>query len=108
MDVAARHHLYPMLCVPRSLALRALLAESGIRTELRIGVRKTGESLAAHAWVEHRGLPLGEPAAIAERFTPLEPAGADGRHAVLFARIGENFADFRDQPLKTGDQPEVH
>ena len=71
VDVAARHHLYAMRCVPRALALRSLLAEAGIETELRIGVRKEGGELAAHAWIEHRGVPVGEAPQIAELFTPL-------------------------------------
>ncbi len=71
VDVAARHHLYPMRCVPRSLALRAFLAEEGIATELRIGVRKEGERLAAHAWIEHRGTPIGESPTVGKRFAPL-------------------------------------
>lgn len=84
VDVAARHHLYPMHCVPRALALRSLLAEEGVATELRIGVRKEGGRLAAHAWVEHRGAPIGEAPAIAERFTPL--ARTDGGESGKAAR----------------------
>lgn len=82
VDVAARHHLYAMPCVPRALALRSLLAEQGIATELRIGVRKEGGELAAHAWIEHRGEPLGEMPLIAERFPPLaRPNGAERARA---------------------------
>lgn len=71
VDVAARHHLYPMSCLPRALALRSLLAEEGVATDLRIGVRKEGAALAAHAWVELEGVPIGEIPSIAERFAPL-------------------------------------
>jgi hypothetical protein len=82
VDVAARHHLYPMHCVPRALALRSLLAEEGIVTEVRIGVRKEGERLAAHAWVEYLGTPIGEPPAVGERFAPLTRAdGGEGARA---------------------------
>ncbi|HEV7670201.1 MAG TPA: lasso peptide biosynthesis B2 protein [Thermoanaerobaculia bacterium] len=77
VDVAARHHLYPMLCVPRALALRSFLAEEGVETELRIGVRKEGDRLAAHAWVEHRGTPIGESSAVGERFAPLARTARD-------------------------------
>lgn len=76
VDVAARHHVYPMRCVPRALALRSFLAEEGIVTELRIGVRKEGDRLAAHAWIEHQGTPIGEASTVAERFAPL--ARTDG------------------------------
>ncbi len=73
VDVAARHHFYPMNCVPRALALRSFLAEEGVATELRIGVRREGEILAAHAWIELRGVPVGEAPTIDERFAILEP-----------------------------------
>lgn len=74
VDVAARHHLYSMPCVPRALALRSLLAEEGIVTELRIGVRKEGCRLAAHAWIEYRGMPIGEASTVLERFALLAPS----------------------------------
>jgi Transglutaminase-like superfamily len=82
VDVAARHHLYPMHCVPRALALRSLLAEEGIVTELRIGVRKEDDRLVAHAWVEHQGVPIGESLNVGERFAPLTRAdGGEGARA---------------------------
>ena len=37
-EAAARHHLYPMRCLPRALCLRWLLGRHGIAAELRIGV----------------------------------------------------------------------
>lgn len=75
VDIASRHHLYPMTCVPRALALRSLLAEVGVATELKIGVRKEGGALAAHAWIEHRGVPVGETPTVGERFIPLSREG---------------------------------
>ena len=57
---ASAHHLYPMRCLPRSLVLQTLLAREGIPAELRIGVRRQGGGLEAHAWVEHDGRPLAE------------------------------------------------
>jgi len=59
--IAARHHLRPMACLPQSLALQALLRRQGLPCELKIGVRRAGGELQAHAWVEHAGAPLGEP-----------------------------------------------
>lgn len=44
-------------CLMRSLVLTALLARRGIESRLIVGVRP-GETLLAHAWVEHRGQPL--------------------------------------------------
>ncbi|HXU43968.1 MAG TPA: lasso peptide biosynthesis B2 protein [Thermoanaerobaculia bacterium] len=73
VDVAGRHHLYPMRCLPRALALRHLLAEQGIETDLRFGVRKEGAELAAHAWLEIDGRPIGEPEQIDDRFSALLP-----------------------------------
>lgn len=70
---AAAHHLWPMSCLPRSLALWRLLRTRGIAARLRIGVRRES-GLAAHAWVEVDDLPISEPQAIAERFLPLAEA----------------------------------
>jgi hypothetical protein len=69
---AARHHLYPMRCVPRALTLRWLLGRHGLPAELKIGVLRQDGTLAAHAWVERDGRAIGEPAGIEERFAPLE------------------------------------
>lgn len=76
---AAAHHLLPMTCLPRALALRQMLRARGIASALRIGVRKENATLSAHAWVEVSGRALGEPEAIEERFRALLPlaGGAD-------------------------------
>jgi hypothetical protein len=58
--IAARHHLYPMTCLRRSLALQRLLAGSGVAADLRLGVRKQDGALQAHAWLEWDGQPVGE------------------------------------------------
>jgi len=71
---AARHHLYPMRCVPRALTLRWLLGRHGILAELKIGVLRQDGALTAHAWVEREGRAIGEPAGIEERFAPLGAA----------------------------------
>ena len=68
---AARHHLYPMRCLPRALCLRWLLGRHGIETDLRIGVARREAMLDAHAWVERQGRPLGEGPGVADRFAPL-------------------------------------
>jgi Transglutaminase-like superfamily len=44
-------------CLSQSLVLTALLARRGVPSTLVIGV-SPGESFGAHAWVEHRGVPL--------------------------------------------------
>lgn len=77
VGAASRHHLWTMTCLPRSLALQALLRRHGIEADLRIGVRREGGELQAHAWVEQAGSPVGEPADVELRFQPL----ASGRSA---------------------------
>ena len=57
---AARHHLYPMTCLRRALALKWLLSKRGVQTELRFGVRREAGNLDAHAWLEYRNAPIGE------------------------------------------------
>jgi Transglutaminase-like superfamily len=47
-------------CLPRSLTLWWLLRRRGIGAELRIGVRKDGEVITAHAWVVCRGEVVGD------------------------------------------------
>lgn len=46
-------------CLRRSLVLGALLREHG--PVLRIGVRRRGDGIVAHAWIEIEGTPVGEP-----------------------------------------------
>jgi hypothetical protein len=60
-------------CLPRAVALQWILARHGCRASLRIGVRKQGEVLDAHAWVEHEGIPLMERPGIAEEYAPFDP-----------------------------------
>ncbi len=71
VDVAARNLPLELTCLPRCLVLQRLLAERGLRTRLEIGVRREGDSIAAHAWLESGGSPLGEPEAVSERFLRL-------------------------------------
>ena len=60
---AARNSPIPSTCLERSLSLWWLLARQGIAAQLRIGVRKDGKELRAHAWVERDGVAIGEPEA---------------------------------------------
>jgi hypothetical protein len=68
---AAAHHLWTMTCLPRALTLLSMLGRRGIPARLRIGVRRAESGIAAHAWVEHGGAPLGEPEEVPKRFAPL-------------------------------------
>ncbi len=60
MAIAASHGPYRATCLRQSLALWLLLRRRGIPAELRIGVRKEGGDLQAHAWVEHQGATLAQ------------------------------------------------
>jgi hypothetical protein len=73
VDIAARHAPVRVGCLPRALTLQWLLRRRGVPADLRVGVRKEGDRLDAHAWVEHAGTPLMEPADVAERFAPFDP-----------------------------------
>lgn len=72
VGIAGRNHLYPMPCLQRSLCLQWLMGRRGISADLRIGVRKEGDGLATHAWLEYQGQPVGEMQPIEARFAPLE------------------------------------
>jgi hypothetical protein len=75
VEIARRHHLYPMTCLRHALALQWMLARQGVRAELRFGVNRQGGDLKAHAWLEYGGVPIGEPEMITEHFALLTPAG---------------------------------
>ena len=64
--------LFPVGCLPRALVTAAILEGQGLDVAVRIGVRRDGEVLSAHAWVEHRGVPFAEPAEITSRFAPFD------------------------------------
>ena len=60
INSAAHHALGPANCLTRSLYLWWLLQRKGVPSQLRIGVRLTGDVLEAHAWVEHAGIPIND------------------------------------------------
>ena len=61
LDRVASHGFSRPLCLARSLALHYLLERRGIQgSEVRVGVRRAGTSLEAHAWVEWQGEVLGD------------------------------------------------
>jgi len=74
--VASRHHLLPARCLERSLTLRYLLARRGVDSVLRIGARRDGQQLEAHAWVEVEGRAVAESGTVEQDFPPLENAAA--------------------------------
>jgi hypothetical protein len=60
VQVAARSFAGRDSCLSQSLVLWWLLRYRGLGSKLRVGVRKCGEQLQAHAWVEYRGLVLND------------------------------------------------
>lgn len=68
---AAWRGFFPVTCLPRSLCLWFFLRRNRILAELRIGVRRGDQGLAAHAWVEVGQLPLLDHAQIADEFIPV-------------------------------------
>jgi hypothetical protein len=60
--IAAHRGPYRATCLRQSLSLCWLLLRRGIPAEIRIGVRKEGGELQAHAWVEYPGSTLGQEA----------------------------------------------
>ena len=68
VTVAARYHLLPLLCLPRSFTLLRLLSRQGVAAELRMGVRRENGTILGHAWVEYQGLPINDPDHPEKRF----------------------------------------
>ncbi len=56
----AHLRLVPNTCLYRSLGRYAALASVGIPVRFVMGVRPEGDEIVGHAWLEHRGRPLGE------------------------------------------------
>jgi hypothetical protein len=73
VEIAARHHLYPMTCLRQALTLQDMLARRGIPTQLCLGARKENGTLLAHAWLEFEGQPLVERQNNKAFFTPFIP-----------------------------------
>ena len=46
------------LCLPRALAVHAMLRRRGIASRLCLGVARNGQKLVAHAWVEAGHTPV--------------------------------------------------
>jgi hypothetical protein len=72
---ASRYGMIRPLCLERALALHAMLEARGLTgSRVRVGVRLSGESFAAHAWVEFRGIVLGDTPAHVSGYVPLSGA----------------------------------
>ena len=71
ISLASRYPYRWSWCLQSSLALRAWLARIGVFADLRIGVRKDGGDLQAHAWLEYGGEVLNDDPRAVKRFVPL-------------------------------------
>ena len=79
--LAARLHFLTVECLPRAIALNAMLRCRGFDTNVVLGVKVNQcnfdadnrfiPSLASHAWVELSGSMIGEPEAVAGRFVSI-------------------------------------
>lgn len=68
------YRLYPYdgLCLPVSLVFWRLLKREGVATDLHFGVRKKGALLAAHSWIEYKGVALTAGDDVRERYESFE------------------------------------
>jgi len=74
VNAADRHGLFHPSCLVKSLTLWWMLGRQGITSELRVGVRKKGGNLEAHAWVEREGIALNEPEQQHHHYTAFDAA----------------------------------
>jgi len=72
IEGAAGFRVYRVPCLPRALLLRRWLLARGLPATLRIGARREGPRVRAHAWVECAGTVLDPDPSVGERFPPLE------------------------------------
>ena len=72
LNRATRYGVFNPQCLVRAVALNRLLERNGVAgSTIRIGVRWSDGEFVAHAWVEHRGVILGDTAANTATFVPL-------------------------------------
>jgi hypothetical protein len=82
VTAASNRGFYQPACLPKSVVLQWLLRREGIAATLCIGVRRDDGRLDAHAWVEHRGMPLLDPSSGLERLTEFDASRpVPGGHA---------------------------
>lgn len=71
--IASRVSFPHVKCLHRSLVLHKWLRSEGLPSELRIGVRKHGDELRAHAWVELAGIAVNDEPQALVPFSILRP-----------------------------------
>lgn len=68
VNATAMRAFGPGQCLTRSLSLQWMLRRRGIASQLRIGVRRTGANLSAHAWVECAGEPVNDDVSVGAHY----------------------------------------
>ena len=71
VGIAARRGIFKATCLPQACLVWWLLRRRGIAAELKIGVRKDGQALCGHAWVEHENRPLNDDQGLSKRYAKL-------------------------------------
>jgi hypothetical protein len=72
VHAAARYGLVQPTCLEKSLALWWFLGRRGMASSLRIGTRKNGGRLEAHAWIEFGGSSLNETGGSLRSYAPFD------------------------------------
>jgi Transglutaminase-like superfamily len=67
-----------LTCLQRTVALHRLLTRQAVATRPQIGVRKQGDDLEAHAWLEYRGRIVNSSVAHCRQYQALRPMPAAG------------------------------
>ncbi|HEX4823039.1 MAG TPA: lasso peptide biosynthesis B2 protein [Candidatus Polarisedimenticolaceae bacterium] len=70
--LAGAHGPVPASCLRRALTAWWLLRREGIPVTIRIGVRREESALAAHAWIEHDGVPIGDLPSVVAGYAPFD------------------------------------
>ena len=74
VQAASRYGVMRPTCLEKSLALWWFLGRRGIASSLRIGTRKNGNRLEAHAWIELGGRALNETGGPIPDYAPFDAA----------------------------------
>jgi hypothetical protein len=72
VSIAARYGFIRVTCLRQALLVFWLLRHQGIQTQLRVGVRRQGESIIAHAWVKYGEDVISEGSQVEKNFTAFE------------------------------------
>jgi Transglutaminase-like superfamily len=72
VHAAARYGLVRPTCLEKSVALWWFLGRRGIASSLRIGTRKSGDRLEAHAWIEFGGSALDDAGVSHRSYAPFD------------------------------------